>query len=276
MENKIVFISFANSAFSKTIERLKKQIFDCHNIPFTECHFYSEKDLDKDFLKQLKPWLYRRGYGYWRWKSYLVEKTFNTLSDGDILVYADAGCNFNSKGINRLQEYFQMVQNSQSGILVFSGKYPEYKYCKSDTAAFFNVLQIEKIMNSYQIWAGGFILMKNEASKNFIHQWNNICINNFDLITDKSSQIPNHSDFIEHRHDQAIFSLLVKKMNAIILPPEELFKENFDNIPFTPARNKEKNKINKIKRCCLLPWRYIIGSYLKYIQKFDFNNRIAW
>ncbi len=276
MENKIVFIAFANSAFSKTIERLKKQIFNCENNPFTECHFYSEKDLDKEFLKNLKPWLYRRGYGYWRWKSYLVEKTFKTLSDGDILIYADAGCNFNSKALNRLQEYFQIVRNSKSGILVFSDKYLEYQYCKSDTAAFLNVLHSKEIMHGYQTLSGLFILIKNKNSNHFIQRWKEICINHPDLITDKSSQIPNLKGFIEHRHDQSIFSILAKTMNATILPSTEMLKENFDNIPFTPARNKEKHTFIQIKRYILLPWRYIIGCYLKYIKHFDFHNRIAW
>ena len=276
MGNKIVFISFANSTFSKAIERLKKQMFDCPNIPFTECHFYSEKDLDKDFLKQLKPWLYRRGYGYWRWKSYVVEKTFEKLSDGDILVYADAGCNFNSKAINRLQEYFQIVRNSKSGILAFSDRYPEYKYCKSDTAAFLNVLQSSSIMNSKQTLGGLFILLKTPQSNSFVNKWKEICITKPDLITDKVSKIPNHREFIEHRHDQTIFSILAKQMNAFILPSEEIDKENFPNIPFIPARNKEKDKLTQIKRYLMLPWRYIIGSYLKYVKHFDFRNRISW
>lgn len=276
MKNKIIFMSFANSEYSRTIKRLKKQIFDCENTPFTECYFFSEKDLDKEFLKQLKPWLYRRGYGYWRWKSYLVEKTFKGLSDGDILVYADAGCNFNSKGINRLQEYFQIVQKSTSGILTFSDKYIEHQYCKSDTASYFNILQNSEIMNTNQMWAGFFILQKKDTSNLFVQTWKDICITQPQLITDKASKIPNNKDFIEHRHDQTIFSILAKQMNAVILPPCEISKDNFINIPFTPARNKEKNKIIQIKRLCLLPWRYTLGCYLKKIKHFYFYNRTAW
>lgn len=242
MENKIVFISFANSEYSKTIERLQKQLSDCENTPFTEYHFFSEKDLDKEFLKKLKPWLYRRGYGYWRWKSYLVEKTFNTLADGDILVYADAGCDFNSNAINRLQEYFQIVQKSTSGILAFSDKQIEYQYCKSDTAAFFNILQNSDIMNTNQMWAGFFILQKKDTSNLFVQTWKDICITQPQLITDKVSKIPNHKNFIEHRHDQTIFSILAKQMNAVILPPCEISKDNFSIFLLFQQEIKKKIK----------------------------------
>ena len=109
MSKKTVFISFANSDFAMTLERLKKQMLSCKDLPFTEYHFFTEKDLDRDFMRKLKPWLYRRGFGYWRWKSHLVDKVLSTLTDGDILVYADAGCDFNAKGLPRLMQYIDMA-----------------------------------------------------------------------------------------------------------------------------------------------------------------------
>ena len=53
--------------------------------------FFSERDLPKDFFKGFSPKIYRRGYGYWIWKPYIVSKMMSRLNDGDILVYTDAG-----------------------------------------------------------------------------------------------------------------------------------------------------------------------------------------
>ena len=32
-----------------------------------------------------------RGYGYWLWKSYIIKKTIEKMSDDDILLYLDCG-----------------------------------------------------------------------------------------------------------------------------------------------------------------------------------------
>ena len=41
-----------------------------------------------------------------------------------------------------------------------------------------------------------------------------MCIDNYHLITDAPSNIPNASSFIDHRHDQSVFSLMFKKRGS--------------------------------------------------------------
>lgn len=276
MSKKTVFISFANSDFAMTLERLKKQMLSCKDLPFTEYHFFTEKDLDRDFMRKLKPWLYRRGFGYWRWKSHLVDKVLSTLTDGDILVYADAGCDFNAKGLPRLMQYIDMAKASTSGIVCFSDRYKEYMYTKSSTAAYLQALQSTEIMQTNQFFGGGFILVKGEISTLLVHRWKETCLLRPDLITDQVSDIPNHPSFIEHRHDQSVLSILAKQLGVEALPPGEISKENFENIPFCPSRHKEKDRKTQLVRHLLLPLRYLIGLYLKYFKHFYFHGRIAW
>lgn len=85
---KIILISFANTDFKKSLDRLE---YSTRNFPFNERFFLTEKNLPKEFLKNLYYKRHRRGFGYWRWKSYLVNSYFRQLEENDILVYSDAG-----------------------------------------------------------------------------------------------------------------------------------------------------------------------------------------
>lgn len=66
---------------------------------------------------------------------------------------------------------------------------------------------------------GGVIII-NKCSKPvvIIKEWTDICINHFQLITDKRSLLPNASGFIENRHDQAAMSLTFKKYPHVEIP----------------------------------------------------------
>ena len=56
---------------------------------------YSEKDLPDSFFKDNpKITSYKRGFGLWLWKPYLILKAMDNLNDGDILFYVDSGITF--------------------------------------------------------------------------------------------------------------------------------------------------------------------------------------
>ena len=71
---KIILLSFADKRYKKSLERLKRQT---EAFPFDERHFLTQENLPKSFRKTLKTWKYRRGYGYWRWKFYIVRNLLN-------------------------------------------------------------------------------------------------------------------------------------------------------------------------------------------------------
>lgn len=167
-KNEIIFVTFANAAFAKTLERMKRQVTSSEEAMrlFNKCYFLTEKDLDRDFMKKLKPWLYRRGYGYWRWKSYVVSKQFSKLDDGDVLVYADAGCNFNPNGIDRLKEYIDMAKSSESGIVAFQDANMEYQRSKGDVIDHFKAREAHNLLNTNQFW-GGASCLQNRRNQRF-------------------------------------------------------------------------------------------------------------
>lgn len=273
--SKVVFLSFANSVYIPSLKRLEAQVRNCKLID--EFLFLTNKDLDKNFRKNFHPYIYRRGYGYWKWKSYLVKRQIDNMQEGDILVYSDAGCDFNINAEHRFAEYLEIVRRHESGILVFEDKFLERQYTKGDVFHFFVVGENSlSFSDSNQRWAGMFIIRKCMNTMGFVAKWYDICMNHFALITDKASEIPNFPEFIENRHDQSVFSILTKQYHAYALPPSELDESNYENVPFLPTRNKEKSNWANIRRKILLPYRYFIGMYLAKVKGFYFKERIAW
>ena len=190
---------------------------------------YTEKNLmdNKKFWNKHRNFIInnQRGCGYWLWKSHLTKKTMKEMNDNDILVYTDAGCTINSNGKKRLLEYFDIVNNSKFGILSFDlVEQLEKKWTKMDIINYFGA---HDLLETGQLVGGIFILRKCDHTVNLVKMWyKSCCIYNH--INDSRSNIPNHSSFIENRHDQSIFSILRKKLGTEIIRDETYFATNWN------------------------------------------------
>lgn len=257
---KTIFITFADSRMTPTLKRIKQQAQEMGF--FDEIIIATEKQLDKDFIKKHKARLKlgSRGFGYWIWKPYIIKKAMERMNDGDQLLYIDAGCHLNSKGINRLKEYFQAVSESQLKVAGFqiSDINNDRTWTKMDLLTYFNVQNNHTVLNSGQICGGHVILTKNIESVNFINTWMNIS-ENLHLIDDSPSLLPNFPEFRGHRHDQSIFSLLCKIKGAVIFSSSECWvapDKDWNTLIDFPIWDKRDKKfslkariIAKIQKC---------------------------
>lgn len=179
------------------------------------------------------------------WKSYIVKKEIDYLNEGDIIVYADAGCSINPLGKRRFEEYINAVEQTPSGLLVFSqSNLTEKHYTKADLFEYTNTINNKKITDTPQIWAGAFIIRKCSKSLDFVNKWDSLCHNHFYLITDEVSSIKNLDGFITHRHDQSAFSVLVKQYNPCMFDANETYTtDSFEKVlkefPIWATRKRE-------------------------------------
>jgi hypothetical protein len=212
-ENKLYFITFGGGKinYHKRVEQVVEEVKQ-FNL-FDNIYGITDLDLKKDniFWDKHENFINsnNRGYGYWLWKPYILLKQLKSINYNDIIVYADVGCHFNIDNKNRLLEYINILQNSNYGILSFVLPFQEKVWTKGDLFKYFNCENNEEIKNSNQNHATFMIIKKNDHSIKLIEQWYNIG-SHYNLINDSPSITPNDYEFIEHRHDQAIYSLLVK------------------------------------------------------------------
>lgn len=170
---------------------------------------------------------FTRGYGYWMWKSFVTKLLLTKIEYGDIICYADAGCKINREGKLRFNEYVSMLSQSAFSNLSFRTVHTEKKYSKGDIFEHFGVLDNASIKDSGQLYGTVFMIHKDANSIDLINEWYLICHNHKNLINDRKSKVMNDAEFIDHRHDQSIFSILRKLKGSIILS-DELYFFNWD------------------------------------------------
>lgn len=151
----------------------------------------------------------KRGYGYWLWKPYVIKKTMEKLADGNVLMYLDCGCEIDINKKDKILEYFELVK--KYNIICTDTGYVEKDWNKMDLVLKLEMLD-EKHMSSNQYQAGAQLIYINDITRKLVNEWYNIA-SEYHNIDDSPSVAKNCDSFKEHRHDQSIFSLLLKKNN---------------------------------------------------------------
>lgn len=175
---------------------------------------YSPDDIDNDFYTKNKKILReKRGGGYWLWKPYFIMKTLENSNDGDYIFYCDSGAYY----IDKVKYLIDDLEKSNQSIMAFELPLIEKQWTKAELLKKMHC-DYDEFKESNQA-IGGYILIKvNDESKEFFRQYLKLCCN-FDLINDEYIESDQLDSFIDHRHDQSIFSLLCKKYNL------ELFRD---------------------------------------------------
>jgi len=226
-KHNVKFITFADGKKFKS-DRILKEAKDSNF--FKDYKAYSPLDFSPEFKAKNMDFILKnkRGYGYWLWKPFFILETLKTLQDGDYLIYLDSGSEINPYFGKRIQEYYKMLETYD--VIYFKINYDEKQYTKRD------IFEMLNGTDTKQIQAGSILLKKNQDTLNFINDWYNIGCN-YHNIDDSPSILPNFPEFIEHRHDQSIFSLLVKQYkNGISV--NDNFENKGKNTPFIFSRLK--------------------------------------
>ena len=260
MSYKKYFITFANEKFAGALNRIVRQV-SLLNV-FDVIYAYTDKDLESftefwdrhsEFVKN-NP----KGHGYWIWKSYLTLKTLNEMNEGDILVYADAGCEINYEGIETLESFLNLVKTNNKGFLSFQLNdlmyHHEERWTKMDL---FHHFGVEFFRPSLQLHSTYFVLEKCKNTMNIVNMWyNTVC--NYHFIDDSPSIVQNDMYFYEHRHDQSVFSI-VRKMHEThyIYVPFDLLEAKY---PFIDKRNPRYDSVLYEKKIVIHTWTHNVKN----------------
>lgn len=229
----IHFITYGDSGFAETKKRLLNQATSVGWFDTTTA--YGTEDLDDDFKEKNKHILERpRGGGYWIWKPYIIHKHLEKIKDGDILIYADAGCYINQGGFKRFKEYIEMLNDDSSdsgstGCISFQmPHHAEDKWTTKEIFEYFNIHGgSSDIRESGQFIATVRMFKKNANSMNIVSAWLNALYQNPLLFTDHYNGSNQSVRFIDNRHDQSVLSVICKLYKTTVLEDETYFEEGF-------------------------------------------------
>lgn len=269
---KIHFITFANTDSNFSQDRI---IFEAKEMDiFDNITFYTEKDFDEEFLSRCGENIkkYRRGYGYWSWKPYIIKKEFEKMDNGDVVVYADSGCMFLYQNRNELKRWIDIASKSESGILSpCFGPYIEHDWTRGDLYKYiddaYNHDNVDIFDKAIQCGCGISLYTKKDKCIEFVNNWYDVMTNHFHLCTDEPSSLPNHPNFRENRHDQSVFSMLSKIYGIeTINTADGILNKNTSPIIASRCKN-DKNTWKK-------PVKILFDSQIYDLQKFGGISRM--
>jgi hypothetical protein len=172
---------------------------------------FHKDQMDKEFVEKHKSILsLKRGGGYWLWKPYIINTVLKQLNEGDILFYSDSKYYFKEPFTGLYADYLKdhdfLLWKNHPNEPCFYMK----NWCKMDVILAHNMYSKVFIDNVNDCWAGAMVIKKTANTTKYIQEWLDLaCV--YENITDSPSVIRNSSDFVEHRHDQSMLSVVVYK-----------------------------------------------------------------
>lgn len=265
---KMNLIFFGNELFRNQKIRLKNEAEQTNW--FDNIFIESPETITEIIDKYKNIFKYERGYGYWLWKPYIILRKLEELNDNDILVYIDSG----SSIVNNPEEknrYLNILKNKS--IITFANlDYIERRFQKKRVLKYFNLEKDNDFLNSNHVEGGCLIIKNNKDSREFIKNWLYYCTyDNHSLLNDISDN-NEYEDFIEHRHDQSLLSILSKKSDIVhILSENNLYQDYScffssrltDNGPRKYAKKMKLTILPKITINKNLPELIVIDNFYK-------------
>lgn len=161
------------------------------------------------FYKEYAHILYeKKGAGYWLWKPMIILATLKAFAnEGDLVFYSDSGATFISN-VNALMstctEENPIILFDQPGLKLSTyTKRDTFYYMQADNESYYNT---NILTASFQIYN------KCQQSIMFVREYFNWCCD-VRILTDIANTcgLPNLPNFIDHRHDQSILSIIAKQ-----------------------------------------------------------------
>ncbi len=193
-----------------------------------ELYFSSFLSQNDTFIKK-NP----RGLGLWSWKPYLVDHYLKWIPQGSSLMYLDAGSHLNlksSKHVQKLQSYFEMAKQREIfAMQLRDGQFGDDFSDLTESAFTTKALAIKiglsrEHLSTNQIESNFFIANNSRTTRRIVSQWLKLSrMRAHKFLLDPVVPGDTFANFVEHRHDQAIFSALLKKYGIEPMSNESYF-----------------------------------------------------
>ncbi|RCR67628.1 hypothetical protein [Larkinella punicea] len=206
---KKILISYSNKKYSISQKRLLKSAKRKYGI--TNHIKYNEKWLKKKKFYNENTFILSqsRGAGYMIWKPFIILETLNKVSPLDYIIYADSDMVF----MKSIEPLFKICSDN-NGLMIFDNStHKNSTWTKRDCFILMDADK-EEYYDNYQCMSGFIVLQKRDWVIHLMTEWLEYA-RDYRNSTDSENELgyPNLLDFIEHRHDQSILSILYKKYN---------------------------------------------------------------
>jgi hypothetical protein len=199
---------------------------------------YKESDIETGFyVRHRAHFRDQRGFGYWIWKPYFINRLLARAEDEDVFAYVDAG-NLVRNGLHTL---FELCHSDRRGLLLFDnrestpkgGVWKNARWTKSDCFNLMNLNSPEYVQGN-QVNASYIVFRRTDFTVGFFDLFMKAC-QNYNIISDAPNVTEDfNTRFKDHRHDQSVLSLLSIRYRVSIYkdPSQWGYRTHQDTDPF--------------------------------------------
>lgn len=227
-----IFISYGDDSFRDELKRIGGE---AKKLGIFDAILLLTPDKLPVFIKSSPLMGFKRGGGFWVWKPYVIWEILQKYDEGDIVVYADAGCCLRKS--MEWEHYFNEVKITNTILFhyredfdygwknIFNCGSTKIKHwTKKNTLSHFDKLFGNQGWREFnKIWAG-FIICRGRNNL-LIKEWLTTTLMRPDLIIDPfGNELADQEDYYcQHRHDQSILTPLgyfYAQTNEVLILPE--------------------------------------------------------
>lgn len=201
---KHIFITYGDADYEAAKAKIAAEAEATRE--FNAIYTYGREDLSSELLSS-EVIKVKRGGGLWSWKPDVLLSTMQRYDKGDAIVYCDAGCT-----LQACKEWRNIWQRLEHYDIIAQRIFQRTdKWTRKEI--------IDHFADNSKSWLAKcqfqatVIIIISDFSLQFVREWRNLMIEHpifaMDVTAEeRSRQLP---QFIENRHDQAIYSALIYK-----------------------------------------------------------------
>lgn len=183
------------------------------------------------------------GFGYWSWKPFML-RWYLERPDlaADRILYLDSGVHLNmTPGARRRFREYETLTDERSILVMQCDGLPEREWTKPSVLERLNMRQADA--NSGQIMATLLMLNRSSLALEICREWEGLSLEaQGEHLLDPANSEDAGQDLLAHRHDQSVFSCLVKSKEILPLRDEAYFapdwRRNGRDFPLWAVRNR--------------------------------------
>jgi hypothetical protein len=144
------------------------------------------------------------------WRPHIICETMKIMENGDYLIYSDSGAYYKRK----VQFLIDFMEKKELELLLFENEFLERMMTKRDVFTYLE-LDMPAVTDSKQRISTFFLVKKTKRTILFFNEYLQLALEVPFLFTDEENKLgkENYADFIDHRHNQSVLSVLSKKYN---------------------------------------------------------------
>lgn len=247
---KTLIVTLSNSKYYESRKILEKSA-KSFGYKIDSINFEDLRD-DIFFIENKNIIFQEKGLGFWLWKPYIIFNALKKVKENDVVVYIDAGVQI----IQNLSPIIQICKDIEPILLFENATLKNSSWTKRDSFILMD-LDNPHAYSSLQCDASICLFRKCEKSLSFVEEWLRYCTNE-NILTDKPNEFgDNLPDFIDHRMDQSVLSLLAFKYNIHLYRVPSQFGNHYKQ-----KKYRKKNEFN-----CISQWNQNQVNF--YSHKID-------